>query len=215
MEQKEKIIAKIQKVLELSRNNPSKEEAQSAALMAQKLLAQYHLSMVDIEEMEKQVDEIEEVFVEVGMGNKWKGRLASIIAKNFRCKVYFHGKDTLVFYGYEFDAGVAANTFEEMFYTGIKLANKYKRSCTGDTAGVFNSYVAGFCDGLKEGLDKQCTALMIITPKEVEDAWKEKSAGFRQSSSTLRINGNLNGYYAREEGHKAGRAAANGRMIAG
>lgn len=37
----EKIIAKIKKVLELSRNNPSEEEAKSAALKAQKLMAAY------------------------------------------------------------------------------------------------------------------------------------------------------------------------------
>lgn len=215
MEQREKIIAKIQKVLELSKNNPSKEEAQSAALMAQRLLAQYHLSMVDIEEMEKEVETIEEVFVEVGMGNKWKGTLASIIAKNFRCKVYFYGKDCLVFYGYEMDASVAADTFEQMFTQGIRLANKYKRECTGDTRGVFNSYVMGFCAGLREGLEKQCTALMIVTPKEVEDSWKQKSSNFRHSTCNIRTSGNSNGYYAHQAGHRAGRDAAGSRMIAG
>ena len=215
MEQREKIVAKIQKVLELSKNNPSKEEAQAAALMAQKLLAQYHLSMVDIEEMEKEVDTIEEIFVEVGNGNKWKGTLARIIADNFRCKVYFHGRDCLVFYGYEFDAAVAADTFEQMFTTGIRLANKFKRECTGDTSGVFNSYVMGFCAGLQEGLEKQCTALMIVTPKEVEDAWKERSRGFRHSHSTIRTSGNVNGYYANQAGHRAGREAAGSRMIEG
>ena len=40
----EKIIAKIKKILELSRNNPSKEEAKAAALKAQRLMAEYHLS---------------------------------------------------------------------------------------------------------------------------------------------------------------------------
>lgn len=215
MEQREKVIARIQKVLELSRNNPSKEEAQSAALMAQKLLAQYHLSMVDIESMEKEVENIEEIFVEVGMGNKWKGRLAGIIAKNFRCKYYFHGRDCIVFYGYEMDAAVAAQTFEEMFFTGIKLANKFKRECSGDTKGVFNSYVVGFCEGLKEGLDRQCTALMIVTPKEVTESFEKMSAGWKHTKSVLTISGSSNGYNARTAGHRAGREAAGSRMIAG
>ena len=216
MEKREKIISKIQKVLELSRNNPSKEEAQAAALMAQKLLAQYHISVVDIEEMEKQVETIEEVFVEVGRGNKWKGTLAAIIAKNFRCKVYTRDSNqTIVFYGYELDASVAANTFEEMFYQGVKLANKFKRTCTGDTSGVFNSYVMGFCSGLREGLERQCTALMIVTPKEVEDAWKDRSRGFRHSQCTIRRSYNSNGLRARQEGYTAGRNAAGSRLLEG
>ena len=45
----EKIIDKIRKVLELSKNNPSEEEAQAAALKAQKLMAEYHISIKEIE----------------------------------------------------------------------------------------------------------------------------------------------------------------------
>lgn len=48
----DKIIEKIRKVLELSKNNPSIEEAKSAALKAQKLMAEYHVSMTEIEAIE-------------------------------------------------------------------------------------------------------------------------------------------------------------------
>ena len=77
----EKIIAKIKKVLELSRNNPSEEEAKSAALKAQKLMAEYHISMSEVDEVED-IDSIVEKSVSIGTGSKWKYTLAGIIAKN-------------------------------------------------------------------------------------------------------------------------------------
>lgn len=52
MKNSEKIIAKIKKVLELSKNNPSEEEAKSAALKAQRLMAEYHISMSEVEAVE-------------------------------------------------------------------------------------------------------------------------------------------------------------------
>ena len=60
----EKIIEKVKKILELSKNNPSAEEAESAALKAQKLMAEYHISMAEIETM-NDVENISEKRVEV------------------------------------------------------------------------------------------------------------------------------------------------------
>lgn len=92
----EKIIEKVKKVLELSKNNPSAEEAKSAALKAQKLMAEYHISLSEIEAVED-VENISEKQVDVGNGNKWKYFLAEIVAKNFRCKHFYYGKSTVVF----------------------------------------------------------------------------------------------------------------------
>lgn len=52
MENTEKIINKIKKVLELSKNNPSEKEAQAAALKAQKLMVEYHISMEEVSGIE-------------------------------------------------------------------------------------------------------------------------------------------------------------------
>lgn len=91
MENSEKVISKIKKVLELSKNNPSQEEAQAAALKAQKLMVEYHISMNEIEAVED-IDSIVEKSVSVGNGSKWKYVLSQIVAKNFRCKHFYYGK---------------------------------------------------------------------------------------------------------------------------
>lgn len=59
-EMNEKIIEKIKKCLELANNNPSEEEAKSAALMAQKLLAKYNISMSDVEDVSSECEEVVE-----------------------------------------------------------------------------------------------------------------------------------------------------------
>lgn len=73
----EKIIEKIRKCLALANNNPSEEEAKAAALMAQKLLAKYNISLVDVEQLEGKSEEIIEECVWFkdcvkGVARAWK-----------------------------------------------------------------------------------------------------------------------------------------------
>jgi hypothetical protein len=62
-----KIISTIRKVLELSKNNPSANEAQAAALKAQKLMMKYHISVSQVE-IEEENHDITEKRVNAGSG---------------------------------------------------------------------------------------------------------------------------------------------------
>lgn len=222
MKKSEKIIEKIKKVLELSKNNPSENEARAAALKAQKLMAEYHISMSEIEAVDD-VNAITEKSITVGTGNKWKYGLARIVAKNFRCKHFYYGKSSVVFYGYEVDAEIAAETFKFLFETGNKAAtnyyNKLKRDAkkNGDYFfgnGIKNSFLLGYLEGIKEELEKQCTALMIVVPKEVEDGYSERTKAFH----TMQMSGlNTSSFYgnqSREEGRKTGKSAISNKQLA-
>lgn len=217
----EKIIAKIKKVLELSKNNPSEEEAKSAALKAQKLMAEYHISLSEVKEM-GDIDNIVEKCVDVGTGNKWKYSLAGVIAKNFRCKHFFYGKSTVVFYGYEVDAEIAAETFRFLYTTGIKKAtnyyNKLRNSVTKDGKyfngiGIKNCFLIGYLEGIKDELEKQCTALMIVIPQKVQEEYCNRTKNLKTVSPKM----NTSSYYvnqSREEGRKAGKNTMNSRRLA-
>lgn len=208
----EKIIAKIKKVLELSKNNPSEEEAKSATLKAQKLMAEYHIALSEVESVED-IDNIVEKTIDVGMGNKWKYSLAGIIANNFRCKHFFYGKGTVVFYGYEVDTEIAAETFRFLYNAGIKMATSYYSKLRNDAMknggnfngmGIKNCFLVGYMEGIREELEKQCTALMIIIPQKVQDEYSERVKKRRTISSRM----NTSSYYgnkAIEEGRKAGK----------
>lgn len=184
----EKIIEKIKKLLNMTQENGASEnEAMVAALRAQKLMAEYNINVADIETSDDSMTIIEESFV-CGKGDKWKVRLAAIIAKNFRCKTYLINKSEVVFYGYESDAKIALNVFKFLFTTGNKLADKYYYEYykNGEnTRGVKNTFLLGFCQGINDVLGKQCVALMIVTPEEVKKSFDEKKCELENSSEHI------------------------------
>lgn len=205
-----KIIETIKKVLELSQNNPSEEEAQAAALKAQELMAKYHMSMSDIDMKD---DKINEIYVEIGTGHKWKYQLAHIVDRNFCCKHFLYGKDTIVFYGHDTDVRIASKVFCTLFYTGNKLAGIEYRDARARgeiTNGLVNSYLSGYMAGIKSVLDAQCTALMIVVPKDVEDGFSAMTASMKHSTCRG-INSVNNGAFGR--GYQAGRSQMSAREL--
>lgn len=217
MKSDEKIIQTIRKVLELSKNNPSEEEAKAAALKAQELLAKYHIDMKEVETIDADdIDNIEEVRVSIP-AKKWKYRLAMIVANNFRCKHFYIGKGILVFYGHKTDADVAAETFKYLFNIGNRLAGREVDRVFGETgtsANVYNSFVAGFCAGVDEVLSQQCTALMLVTPEDVKTAFEEKAKTMRDMNcGAMRIGANTHCREAYETGKTEGRHAMGAKQI--
>lgn len=218
MESREKILEKIEKLLALAGNNPSENEAISAALKAQELMAKYNIELADLEGKSLEQNIVEETYTPKANCHyvrKWRYTLSQIIAKNFCCKTYSINRDAIAFYGYEKDAKIAVEVFKFLFETGNKLANRYYLKCKKegrDTKGVLNTYLVGFCDGIKEVLDKQCTALMIVVPKEVEEAYTEHSKNFRRMNTSLTTSSDGRAY---SEGKTDGKATATARSIEG
>ncbi len=175
----EKILEKIRKLFELSKNNPSEEEAKSAACMAQELMVKYGIEDAEVEDDCKQ-EEIEEIELSIP-AKKWKYQLARIVADNFRCKHFYCGRDTLIFYGHSTDVSIAAETFAYLFDMGNKLGNRLVREAKqtkGYADNVYNSCVVGFCEGIREALAEQSKALMVVVPEDVKEQYKERSKDF-------------------------------------
>ncbi|HBG2785068.1 DUF2786 domain-containing protein [Clostridioides difficile] len=186
----DKIINKIKKLLALSTNNTSYEEAQSAILKAQRLMAKYDIDVMDINEGEDE-EEIKVSYEYVKISRAWKYELASIIANNFRCKSFTRGRN-IAFYGRSTDSEVAKEVFSFLFKLGHSHANKiiYKkakedRCCVG----IYNSYVVGYMDGIKSKLEEQSTKLALVIPKEVEEEYENyviiKKMGVRKCKSLV------------------------------
>lgn len=155
MENMEKILNKIKNCLDLTNNNPNENEAITAALKAQELMAKYNIELDQVEDAGKEEREISEEMFECS--DKWKVKLANIIAKNFRCKVYFMNRLNVVFYGYKEDAKIALQVFKYLYTVGNKFANTCYYNCKKEgkeTKGVKNTYLVGFCDGVASVLEK-------------------------------------------------------------
>lgn len=209
----EKIIVKIQNLLDLANNNPNENEAVAAALKAQELMAKYNVHVESVHEMQEEIDEAIFNNMEHAGNRRWRRYLANIIAKNFRCKIYLSG-ECIVFYGYKNDTQIALKVFTMLVSVATKLAQKEyynHRKKYGNAKGIMNAFLIGFCEGVKEALDRQCTALMIVTPQEVEDKFSSMTSGWRKTPNTIRHSTNQE---VKQRGVSAGRRAMESRKLA-
>ena len=176
MEVTERILEKIKKLLSLSKNNPSKEEAMQAALKAQELLAQYDLSEDDLN-FEKNDRTITYKNYHTGTDRSYKYELVKIVGRNFRTKPLWVGKKNVRFFGYPMDVEASIEVFNYLFTICEKNANRERARAKrelGTTAGVYFAYTRGFLDGVASKLDEQCKALMLVVPEEaINEHWKE------------------------------------------
>lgn len=214
MENKAVIIDRIKRLLALgdnSRNN-SEVEAKAAMLKAHQLMAKYDISLDTSE-----VDEIQysHLYCESKWNMGFRKPLALIIANNFRCETYVAGRGgSIVFFGRDTDATIAKNVFEFAYDFALREGNKHynKNYNMGlNTKGVFNSYIRGFLAGLKQKLDQQSTALMVITPPDVKQKFEDFSKDFKSGSGGIRDTRlNVNAYQA---GVTDGKTVLNGRKL--
>ena len=213
-EDREGMVAKIRKILNLSKNNPSVEEGMAAALQAQKLMAKYRIN-----EDEVTLEKIEDDIVSLYTNQKhnahlrgWRKTLATIIAKNFRCNAYMDGKD-IVFRGFKTDAEVALDTYNYLYSIGNRLASKKRReekAEKGSGKGAHASFIYGYLQGIEESLGEQCTALMLIIPKKVADEYEEfKAANLETKKTVAKFSKNKNF----EEGLSEGKAVVKSRQL--
>lgn len=219
---RESVINKIKALFERTTENGCTEaEAIAAALMAQRLIVRYDVT--DAELSEHRTDEpVVEVY-SAKVSRNWATKLASVIARSFRCKMYRHREGcrgekmkNFVFMGYETDATAARVAFDYLYCIGNKLANeeaRRQREVFGgySSRGIRTSFCAGFARGVGDELEKQSVALMVVTPQRVEDAFEERTAGW----GTWTARTTLTDPEAYGNGRQAGRDAARARSIEG
>ncbi len=216
MEDKKQIIEKIKKIMALSENNPNKNEAIAAALKAQKLMAKFHIEESELGEelTESKIDSMQ--CVVNGKTQKWRLQLAVVLAKNFRCKIYLNNGN-VTFYGYEEDIKICSEVFYSLYKIGVKLSDKLKRETRkefGTAKGIRNTFCMGFVAGIKSELEKQCTALMIVIPKEVNEKYcdLQKSFNGKSKSTAVKMGSDKQVF---DKGFQSGKDAVKQRGIEG
>lgn len=173
----DKIILKVQNLLELAYDAPNDEEGQSALLMAQKLMVKHNLAMSDIQKIQKK-NIGETVAASEYRMVWWKEKLAGILGANFRCKVIRERKvdegiTKMIFFGYDSDAELCTKVYEgAVLYLEYRLKRLYPTITKARWKDYKKSYLFGFLTGLNERFEKQTQsseefALMVQVPAEV------------------------------------------------
>lgn len=121
----------------------------------------------------------------------------------------------IVFYGYQSDVLIARRVFMYLFKVGNSLTTKYvkARRDSGEwqTQGLYNSFCSGFCAGVRSELQKNCTALMLVTPQAVIESFDKYSENFKAVDHSI----SMNDYDAYTTGEVEGKRALNAQYIEG
>lgn len=214
----EKIVAKIQKLFALAGNNPSEQEAASALLKAQALLAKYNLSQADVEGGGSKEWKHELLISKVSRG-KYTNWLSAVIAKSFGCKtilLWQGSQQKIAIMGRSADAQATLNALNFAYKILRKKGNQAVREAgyeigeCGSTM-IFNTYASGFVSGIQSVLDEQTKALAIVVPTDTEEAFSERFPDIRYvRSRSTKI---LKDESLRERGYADGRSCMGSRSL--
>lgn len=189
---REEQIRKIQGCLAMTRSTfPA--EAEDALLMAQKLMAKWHIEESEVNEEMKAENVVTKTNWKISVLRPWVRQLGTVIASNFKCKFAIVTGGRVhrgQFIGYEMDAEVALQVFEMAFNYAERIAenkaqtyNDKGLSAKGVKLGVQLGFVSGLEAAYREQVVKdQSLELMIIVPHAVEEYtkdWKAYNGGFK------------------------------------
>lgn len=173
----EKIIEKIRKTLNLANNNSNEHEAKLAILKAQEIMAQYNITMKDVE-LRKEIEKKNAIEMDAteasGRTPWWVKSLAPVIADNFKCHPYIskgYGTTKIVFIGLEEDVAIAVEVYKYAIEAIYKYATSYIQKLYREkkqSKGMRNEFITGFIHGLKEAFKKQveCNNYAMVLVKD-------------------------------------------------
>ena len=193
----DKIILKVQNLLELAYDAPNDEEGQSALLMAQKLMVKHNLAMSDIQKIHKN-NIGETVAASEYRMVWWKEKLAGILGANFRCKVIRQRKvdegiTKMIFFGYDSDAEFCTKVYEgAVLYLEYRLKRLFPTITKARWKDYKKSYLFGFLTGLNERFEKQTQssekfALMVQVPAEVLEEQYKRMGKLNERTAKIKI----------------------------
>ena len=193
MANNDKIIDKIRKVLTLAENNPSEQEAQSALLLAQRLMVESGIAMADLKTANSVGEDIITGYAhDLTKCPWWYYELARVLADNFRCKFFVttsgKGYSQVTFLGLRSDVETTKTLFSfavlTLKYQTQRLRSKYRKEGK-PTNGIANDFISGFLKGLKDKFVEQVSqngwGLIIVTGAAVIKHFEDMNLGSKSA----------------------------------
>lgn len=216
-------ISKIQKLLNLA-SSDVEEEARTAMLKAQALMAAHDLSMEQISALGEDHEAEEEQVVEQTVEKNgrtvqyWHKLLTMVITRNFRCaclyRSYGNGTRDIVIVGMPDDVHACRETLTFSFRAATNCWTRYRKSRTFRnrcaTEAAKRDYMTGFAVGLRDAFAAQVRekALVISRREQVDQYMK----GLRlRSEPSVRWNVRVD-RDAQQRGYEEGRRGRGGLL---
>jgi len=199
-----KVISRIQKLL-ARRRSSFIAEADTALLKAQALMVEHGLTMADIEGQEINQPVLQEKIYN-SVAPIWHGKLADILATNFRCKGFWQYlrdngklKKIMMFLGYEEDVKICVEAYRyAIFYINHNIRIQKKKN-PRLTTGYINTYIDGFIFGLytkfEEQVKKEEWGLILVTPPAVQSEFNALNVKMHSQKDTRFSNKNPSAFH--------------------
>lgn len=190
MQNREKLVSRIQKLLALASRNPSATEAESALLQAQKLMAEHSLSEADVQEEQDRVESQD--LLAAGRMDELRVLVLLSIATAHRCKLIRSRKPmerltTIKLVGYERDRAVVVALNQWAWRCVSEAAKRFVAemrprigNSRADLFQIKHSFIRGFATGLSKAYKAQAEAnpqwaLVLAMPPEVTEFVKKEA----------------------------------------
>ncbi len=219
-EKESKVVDKIEKLLALA-GSDNENEARSAMVKAQELMAKYEIDRERIQGREQRERQV--IYLSGGpFRDEWVNMVATVIAENFRCRCITvkrrktGGSFRIRFYGYEEDAEICINIFN---YAVKVVRNRFVtlRAIYAEAGREFRrnekmNYIDGFCHGLDRNFEEQkkqsqSFALALVVPEAVNN-YVNVLPGL-ELNETFRYERNRENTLLRRTGYVDGKAFQN------
>lgn len=182
--EKEKVLEKIQKLLDAQGDGAVNEtEIANANLLMKKLLAKYDIEIGMLDQIKRKKALVTELTYDTKnyRPKAWSIWLGNSIAKFYDCKL-LHGRGLFYFIGFEVDAKVAMNMFDYLYWNIFETAqanSKLKTWLDGrEKAAETNDFCLGAENAISRRLlkmkaelnaDNETTALVVAKGAEIKD----------------------------------------------
>lgn len=200
-----KIIDKIQNLLELSYDAPDDEEGQTALLMAQKLMVKHNLSMSDLAAAKPQNNIGETLGTREYRLPWWQEKLAAILGPNFRCRTIRRryrkeGVTQMIFFGYHSDAELCSKVYEGAI---LYLKHRLKRLLLTVPRAYWKNYKKSYLLGFLEGIDQRFKeqsqsseefSLMVQVPAEVLEEQRRRMGSLKSRTINVEVDVDFEAY---------------------
>lgn len=208
-----KIIEKIQNLLELAYDAPNDEEGQTALLMAQRLMVKHNLSMNDLTNSKTQKDIGETIGTWEYRLPWWQEKLAGILGENFRCKTIRRrlpedGITQIIFFGYQSDAEFCSKVYEgALLYLKYRLKRLFPTVSRARWKDYKKSYLLGFLNGIDQRFQDQAQSseefgLMVKIPAEVLEEQHRRMGSLNNRIINVKVDVDYEAYIAGFENAK-------------
>lgn len=184
-QERDKLLARVRRLLALAHRSPYAAEAHAALLKAQELMVRHGLAAADLEEKPNDREVAHTDAFAGGQRTHWRGWLAAVVAENFRCTAYWahlpNRRYTLRFIGLVYDAHLAREVYKAAAATAEKQSRAYVQARQAARAlsrreanlirnAFLGGWIVGLRDKFREQVEANAWALVLVQPPEVREA---------------------------------------------